>query len=38
MAKRIAVRLLAYRKVGGLHFMKIGRIGLSFHVAKRVPR
>lgn len=25
---------MSYKKVGGLHFIKIGRIGFSFYVSK----
>ena len=27
--------MIQYKKVGGLHFIKIGRFGLSFYVSKR---
>ena len=26
---------MSYKKVGGLHFIKIGRIGFSFYLSKR---
>lgn len=29
---------MSYRKVGGLHFIKIGRFGASFFASKPVPR
>lgn len=27
----------SYRKVGGLHFIKLGRFGASFYVSRRCP-
>ena len=29
--------MIAYKKVGGLHFIKAGRLGLSFYVSRRKP-
>jgi hypothetical protein len=29
---------MTYRKVGGLHFIKIGRFGFTFYVSKPVAR
>ena len=29
--------MFTYKKVGGLHFFKVGRFGLTFYVAKRQP-
>lgn len=28
--------LFAYKKVGGLHFVRIMRFGFSFYIAKRI--
>ena len=28
---------MSYRKHGGLHFIRIGRFGFSFYIAKRKP-
>lgn len=30
-----AAHLVAYRKVGGLHFMHIGRFGFSFYISRK---
>ena len=27
-------RLFAYRRVGGLHFARIGRLGFSFYISR----
>jgi len=29
--------MLGYKKVGGLHFCRIGRLGFSFYIAKPAP-
>jgi len=29
---------MSYRKVGGLHFIKVGRFGCSFYVSKATPK
>ena len=29
---------MSYKKVGGLHFFRFGRLGFSFFVSKRKPR
>lgn len=29
---------MSYKKVGGLHFIKMGRFGCSFYVSKAAPR
>jgi len=29
---------MTYKKVGGLHFIKIGRFGCSFYVSKANPK
>jgi hypothetical protein len=29
---------MSYRKVGGLHFVRIGRFGFSFFMSRRTPR
>jgi hypothetical protein len=26
---------MSYKKVGGLHFIRIGRVGFSFYLSKR---
>lgn len=28
---------MTHRKIGGIHFLKIGRFGASFYVSKRKP-
>lgn len=34
--QQLMVRWFNYRKVGGLHFVKLGRFGFSFYVSRRV--
>ena len=29
--------MIAYKKVGGLHFVRLGRLGFSFYIAKKTP-
>jgi len=29
---------MSYRKVGGLHFVKVGSLGFSFYVSRRTER
>jgi hypothetical protein len=29
---------MSYRKVGGLHFVRLGRFGFSFYVSRRCPQ
>jgi hypothetical protein len=30
--------MISYKKIGGLHFVSIGRFGFSFHVKRRRNR
>lgn len=29
---------MSYKKVGGLHFIRIGRVGFSFYLSKRTEK